>query len=241
MQKLKYSLITFLLVILPSALTLAAPPTQQPPGFVPFGFRPLPQDNARGTPPQSTRRSQSGGNTFGGNQPGPYGYRRDYEYSWQRQFSTSPPQDDPRYTGQPQPRNSSTAPYLETSLSSTDAYVQQTLILTLNVISGSNIATVHTQLPHSEAVVFRKMGEPAAQTRVKNGVREIVNTLHYLLTPLREGEIKLDPVRLKGSFANGQKFTRHRPATTATIHQAAGSRCTSLAAPGRTGDQCSTD
>lgn len=148
----------------------------------PQPFRPVPESNARGKPPTAPPTPQTG-----------YGYPWGY------------PGQSSQAAGQ-QPAPSARAPYLETTLDAPQAWVQQTLVLRLDVISGSNLSNVQTQLPSSEDVVFRALGDPQAEVRTRDGTREIINRLYYLMVPLHAGEIDLDPIRVHGVFADGRAF-----------------------------------
>ena len=101
-------------------------------------------------------------------------------------------------------------PYLETTVDSTEAYVHQNLVMTIQVISVVNIKTVSLELEDNDDVIFRQLGDITVSTRNRQGQREIVNTLYYQLTPLRGGQIELEPVRVSGvldvASPNGTSF-----------------------------------
>jgi hypothetical protein len=91
-------------------------------------------------------------------------------------------------------------PYLETSIESTKAYVHQNLVMTIQVISTVNLKTASAELQDSDDVIFRQLGDATVSTRIRDGQREIVNTLYYQLTPLRSGTIELEPVHVSGTM-----------------------------------------
>ncbi|MFM1891508.1 MAG: hypothetical protein RLZ44_585 [Pseudomonadota bacterium] len=194
----------FLSVGLSALLLAAAAAAQQdnrmgqfpwPGQFSPYGFRPVPDSNARGVPPtQPSERAPL--NLAPGTSPFQFG---------------PPPWSQPgQQTGMPyaqtQPRASSTPPRLITRIAAGPVYVQQTLVLTLEVVSGANLQTIDPILPRTDSLVFRKMGTWEANARVRDGGREIVNSLRFLVTPLRAGEQLLEPVRVAGKTAEGQDF-----------------------------------
>ncbi len=104
----------------------------------------------------------------------------------------------PRYQQQQPAQLQASRPYLETSIESTSAYVHQNLVLTINVISTANLKTAAAQLPDSDDVIFRRLGDVTFSTRTQQGKREIVNTMYYQLTPLRSGRIELVSVHVTG-------------------------------------------
>ena len=91
-------------------------------------------------------------------------------------------------------------PYLEVSLDSTEAYVHQNLVMSIKVVSAVNLKTVTAQVPQSDGVVMRQLGDITVSTRNRQAQREIVNTLYYQLTPVRSGRIELDRVRVSGTM-----------------------------------------
>ncbi len=164
--------------------------------FPPYGFRPMPDSNARGVPPPPSERAIPNAPP-GSGQAYPYG----------APYWSPPGQQAMPYGGQQsQPRSDVTPPRLHTQIATAPAYVQQTLVLTLEVVSSSNLQTLDPVLPRTDSLVFRKMGNWEANARVRNGTREIVNQLRYLVTPLRPGEQLLEPVRVQGTTADGQNF-----------------------------------
>lgn len=97
-------------------------------------------------------------------------------------------------------------PRLEIAVEVTHTYVHQNLVVTLDVISDGNLTRVITETPRSEAALFRQLGDPTAEARTRDGRREIVNRLHYQLTPLKPGPIELKPIRVTGTHADGREF-----------------------------------
>jgi hypothetical protein len=117
------------------------------------------------------------------------------------------PQNDPGRFGSPQASRSETPPRMTASLTAAEVYVNQTLVLTLEVTSGGNLKTVDPLLPASDGLVFRKVGSWQAQGRTRDGKREIVNRLSYLVTPVRADRFALNDIGAKGETAGGQPFS----------------------------------
>ncbi len=138
--------------------------------------------------------------------PGPGNYNR--PPAGQQPYGARPPWGYPSYPAAPgyQPQQPAQAqasrPYLETRIESTEAYVHQNLVMTIQVISTVNLKTAVVQLQDTDDFIFRRLGETTVSTRTQQGQREIVNTLYYQLIPLRSGHIELEPVRVTGILEN---------------------------------------
>ena len=151
-----------------------------PPGS-PFG--PV-QQQLPATAPVGTSTPQQGQQ--------PYGFQNPWAYPAARPAPTFQPQTTPPPVV--------IRPYLETEIESTRAYVHQNLVLTLRLISTTNLKTATAQMLDSDDVIFRQLGDATVDTRVRRGQTEIVNTLYFQLTPLRSGNIELQPVRVDGDM-----------------------------------------
>nr|CRH05551.1 protein of unknown function [Candidatus Magnetococcus massalia] len=103
-------------------------------------------------------------------------------------------------------------PYLEVTASDVQAFVHQNLVVGVEVVTPGNLKKIATQLPKSEAVIFRQLGQPTAEARKKGGRQEIVNRLYYQLTPLQEGLIKLPPISVEITTESGetQRVNTHK-------------------------------
>jgi hypothetical protein len=181
-----------------SAVAQQLPPQGQrlwPAQYNPYGFRPLPESNARGVPP----------NTQAEYPPPGYGSNTTrnpvlpYQGPWGQGMQ--------QYQGTQQTPRAEAPPRLVARLASNSAYVQQTLVLTLEVASDTNLKTLDPRLPKTDALVFRKVGSWEARARTVAGKREIVNRLNYLVTPVRAGSLTLDPFQVTGEAADGHNFT----------------------------------
>jgi len=92
----------------------------------------------------------------------------------------------------------STAPRVEVSVSSTTLYEQQNVVYTARVISSDNLKTLDFEMPGVTGAVLEKIDGPVASSSPS---REIVNTYHFKLTPLRSGEIEIPAITFKGTRA----------------------------------------
>lgn len=184
----------------PSPSAAPAAPAQAP--SAPQGGR------AATSPPGFGHRQQPWGAGFGPPQQPP---------SWPGQSSQQPSWPGggyaaphlPGWPGQSfaQDRGSVTQPRLEVRLAETRAYVHQNLVLTLEVISDANLSTLSVELPQTDAVVLRELGDTVAESRTRNGKREIVNRQHYQLTPLQSGSIEIPPLSVTGRMSSGSDYS----------------------------------
>lgn len=99
-----------------------------------------------------------------------------------------------------------TAPYLETHIESTRAYVHQNLVVTVKVVSTANLRTADAEMQDNDDAILRQLGDITVDTRTRQGKKEIVNTIYYLLTPLRSGDIELEPLHIIGIMDSGTGY-----------------------------------
>jgi len=105
--------------------------------------------------------------------------------------------------GQVPPQAADTSPpRVEIQLSDPAPYVQQAVMLTLRLLSGSNLAEANPELPTSGAAVIKSLGDPRASVRQQGGKRDIVTEFQFVLTPLETGELTLPGLRVRGSHAS---------------------------------------
>jgi hypothetical protein len=109
-----------------------------------------------------------------------------YWYPYQQQVQQAPHYQPPR---------------VETSVSDSTPYEQQSLIYRIRVISDGNLKTLTPVLPQSSALILRSLGEPES-TNARNDSREFVTEYSYLLMPLSSGTIEVPPARVTGRFSN---------------------------------------
>jgi hypothetical protein len=103
-----------------------------------------------------------------------------------------------------QPRQSQTfeAPRVETSVSETAPYEQQSLVYTLRVSSSGNLKTLTPELEQVPSVVLRQLGEADTRAEQRGGSRVIVTEFRYLLMPLTAGRIEIPAARVSGTHAD---------------------------------------
>ncbi len=129
----------------------------------------------------------------------------------------------PGYTANPyaytQQRPAQFPSRLELELSDTQPYVQENILLTLRVISASNLKTVDPILPQNQSASFHRIKEPTAYSRMAaGGQQQIINELVYMLTPLRDGRIELPiSVRIENA-GDGYATTAMTLAAETPIH-----------------------
>lgn len=134
---------------------------------------------------------------YGYQQPGMYpqqypdnrntGQTNPYWYPYQQQLQQQAPRYEP--------------PRIETSVSDTAPYEQQSLVYRIRIISDGNVKTVIPVMPQSSEVVLRALGEPL--TDRDSNTNEIITEYRYLLMPLSSGVIEIPPARVTGRFAAG--------------------------------------
>jgi len=92
----------------------------------------------------------------------------------------------------------SAAPRVEVTVSSTTLYEQQNVVYTARVFSSDNLKTLDFDTPSVPGAVLEKIDGPVASSSPS---REIVNTYHFKLTPLRSGEMEIPAITFKGTRA----------------------------------------
>ncbi len=123
------------------------------------------------------------------------------------------------YTGQlPATSSGNSTPVIEVEVDDTNAYVRQNLVYTVRVVSEGNLAVLDDDLPRINGATLELIDGPVATTRNPGGYNrsnQIVNTYHYRLTPLQEGNITIPAIGFSGQYATnnqppapqGKKFT----------------------------------
>ncbi len=140
------------------------------------------------------------------------------QYSTQPQYAPSQPRYNPnqqqynpaqpQFRPQGQQRSPSAAhPFtlstkLELELGDKLLYVQQSTVLTLRVVSETNLRTATPELPGDGKIVYKKLDGPTPELRGD----KIVNRYRYAVTPLTGGDILLPPISVSGETSGGQKF-----------------------------------
>lgn len=102
-------------------------------------------------------------------------------------------------------------PTLEVTLARNQAYVQQSLILKLRVISAGALASATLSLDGGEGAQTQLLQGPVTHMREGTGGREQVNDYYFLVRPLRGGTLRLAPVELSAMDTRGQRFALEAP------------------------------
>lgn len=172
----------------------AQPPTQ------PSQFRPIPRNNAQGAlplyqPPPAQQRMPG--------QPS-YGYPNypGYQQNWA-----------PNYAHQPYIVAPSTPPKLQWRIETRDPYLQQPVVLHLDVISGDNLSTANLEFSASDDLLIKRFKGPDTSTRDRNGQREIVNSFVLTIVPLRAGNLEVPAITVTGDQVAGGLTQRYTAST----------------------------
>lgn len=174
-----------------------APYGQTPPQATQWGFRPVPPTNAQGVPPSDQFAPNPGQMPYP--MPG-------YQPTW-----------SPSYPQGYRPAAQTAPPRLEWSLDERQPYLQQTVILRLDLISRGNLSTANLELPASNDVLIKQVGEPITSARTTGGQREIVNAFVLSVIPLRSGNLDLPPLKITGTQAGGGMAQRFESVTARPI------------------------
>ena len=199
------------------------PGAQQPftqPGQQPYTYRPRRQQQPYGRPGQPYPYSQPGQQQFPYTQP--QQRQPQQQLPQQQQPFSQPAQQSPRRSpsqprgaqqpwSQPSPgygtgpvQGGTQAPRLEVAVSDLRPYVQQTLVLSLRIISDTNLDSVQPEIPGTGGLVISKLDGPLARARTSGGKQEIVNEYRYAVTPLSSGAISIPALRVKGTLSGGR-------------------------------------
>ncbi|NEX21841.1 hypothetical protein G3480_16255 [Thiorhodococcus mannitoliphagus] len=155
-------------------------------------FRPVPPTNAEGSPPSYPVRPAQP--RTAPQVPGqmPYGYPGYQQPSWR-----------PGY-GQPSfPASPGQPPKIEWRLEELDPYLQQPVVLRVDVVSSDNLSTADLELPPSGDFLIKALKGPDTSTREREGRREILNRFLLTVVPLRAGDLKLPEIKVRGEQVAG--------------------------------------
>jgi len=111
------------------------------------------------------------------------------------------------YSGQMPTASSTGLPTVEVEVSERSPFEQQNIVYTVRVVSSDNLKTLNPILPRIEGAALQKVDGPAASMRTdeRGGNREIVNTYHFKLTPLRSGDVVIPAIGFKGTQASSAR------------------------------------
>jgi len=211
-SEIRAALMLGLMVGLLAAQFIGSAPAQTQTPWQPWQFRPMGPTNARGAPPGQPMPYASG--QYPGVQP-PNAQPPGAQYPG-AQYPTGPYQGGqpsagqyapPSYGRYGQPRVAqATTPRLEVQLADERPYVQENVLVWLRVISSGNLATASPDLAAIDDVLFEQIEGPKTSTRGSGNNREIVNEFIMAMTPLRDGELSVGPIKVTGSLAGGVPF-----------------------------------
>lgn len=95
-------------------------------------------------------------------------------------------------------------PRVEVEIANRQPYLQESLLLTLRLISSNSLETANPELPASNDLLFQKVQGPTARSRAgSQGRQEILNEFVYAVTPLRVGNLEIPPIRVLGNQSAG--------------------------------------
>ena len=144
-------------------------------------FRPLPQNNAQGVRPAPLMPVSTASQIFS-SWPALYPNNASVQYGGVHRY---------------------VSPRIEAQLNKTSAYENETLLLTLRVVSDVNLKTATPQLPQSDNLMIQKIEGPNTSARTtRSGKREIVNEFVFAVSPLVAGDIAVPPIHITGTLAS---------------------------------------
>lgn len=178
----RFKAMLLLILLFQTAVSIAQPRYPMYPGYMPYPYAPPGQQPPR----QQEQQQRQPANV----QP----QQRNYQ-SWpQTPYGRAPAQALAQ----------SVAPQIITKISETTPYVQQTLLLTLQIISSSNLSSVNPEPPKSRGLIFKSLSGPVTSAITKEGRQQIVNEFRYAVTPIQDGNLTLPPFHVKGTYGTGR-------------------------------------
>jgi len=92
------------------------------------------------------------------------------------------------------------------ALNESHPYVNQGVLYTVRVVSGSNLLTIKPMISGTDGFIVEKLLGPLTSSRSERGRNEIVNEYRYLLTPIKAGEVEVPVTRISGTMAGTQQW-----------------------------------
>ncbi|MDJ0805549.1 MAG: BatD family protein [Gammaproteobacteria bacterium] len=89
-------------------------------------------------------------------------------------------------------------PRLETRISARSPYVQENILLYLDVISSHNLKTATPELPQGGNMILQKIEGPTASRVNRKDAQNIKTSFIYQIKPLRTGRIEIPTIRVTG-------------------------------------------
>ncbi|MGD8587988.1 MAG: hypothetical protein PVG22_04060 [Chromatiales bacterium] len=99
-------------------------------------------------------------------------------------------------------------PHLEVRISGSSPYVQENLLLWLDLYSKQNLKTATPQFPQTDTLVFQKIEGPSVASRSYQGSQKILTRFIYQVTPLRPGRIEIPPIHVTGEQESAAGYAR---------------------------------
>jgi len=87
-----------------------------------------------------------------------------------------------------------------TTISKTKPYVSEAVIYKLKIISQVEFTASNLALPASDNFIMEQFGKVDQYNQINNGIQEVVSEITYILTPLKSGNIVIDPISLSGDI-----------------------------------------
>jgi hypothetical protein len=97
-------------------------------------------------------------------------------------------------------------PRLEVKIAGKSPYVQENLLLWLDLYSQQNLKTATPQFPQTDTLVFQKIEGPSVATTTHKGSQQILTRFIYQITPLRPGRIEIPPIHVTGEQESGTGY-----------------------------------
>ena len=92
-------------------------------------------------------------------------------------------------------------PRVELQLSDPAPYIQQSVILTVRLISNASLPEATPEPPNAGAALIQPLDGPHVSVRQQGAKRDVVNDFRFVLTPLENGDLALPGLRVRGSLA----------------------------------------
>ncbi len=86
--------------------------------------------------------------------------------------------------------------FLQAEFSSAEAYVEEQIVYTLKLYRQVKVSNVSLDMPESDHLVFRKLGEPTEYQSVQNGTTYQVLEVRYAVMASKEGNYAIEPARM---------------------------------------------
>nr|WP_242482477.1 BatD family protein [Thiocystis violacea] len=185
-------------------------------------FRPVPPTNAQGAPPRYAPRPAQPQMPTQPQGQAPYGYpgyqQPNYQQPGYQQPGYQQPGWAPGYGQAPYAATQRQAPQVEWRLEELDPYLQQPVILHLDVVSSDNLSTANLELAPSGDFLIKTLKGPDTSTRERDGRREIVNSFVLTVVPLRAGDLALPSIKVSGDQVIGGMTQRYEARTEQSLH-----------------------